>query len=311
MRHQRSGEVSLQSIRPGSALYPPLLCLQAELEVEERDLNLGFSVTYKLVKGGKETPGSLVAEKKLSIGLFGTESVGGVSLRLAAYVVPGLLLMMILRLGGFPWLDKLGGTEVATLSLLVSVFLFVVAAYIPHFHFMFAGIGSSVSSSLFSSVAMAIALGLVMVLIHRWLKAHAEGKRQALVAQAADKDTVIFEKALRGAADKFQPITVITRNQEKFVGSLMAPTSSGGIALVGWFALELAADDKRRQQLEPLIAKNQLLQALELASKLGIEPVMRNPVIALRPDGTLAFGGYRQMVPAPTSWKTRPVTSQV
>jgi hypothetical protein len=70
--------------------------------VEERDISLGFSITYTLAKDGQSISRYLVAEKKVKVGLFGTETVGGVSLRLAAYVVPGLLFLMILRAGSFP-----------------------------------------------------------------------------------------------------------------------------------------------------------------------------------------------------------------
>src|SRR5580692_299890 len=97
-----SKDIDFGAIEPGSALQPPRrLCLQAGSPIDERDESLGFSVAYTLVKDGKATSGFVVAEKKLSVGLFGTESIGGVSLRLAAYVIPGLLFMMILRLGGF------------------------------------------------------------------------------------------------------------------------------------------------------------------------------------------------------------------
>jgi hypothetical protein len=290
-----SKDIDFGAIEPGSALQPPRrLCLQAGSPIDERDESLGFSVAYTLVKDGKATSGFVVAEKKLSVGLFGTESIGGVSLRLAAYVIPGLLFMMILRLGGFPWSEQLGGTEVATLSVLVSVFLFVVAGFIPHIPFAFTGIGSSVSTDSFLTLcAMAVAVSLVMVLIYRALKACAERRRKALLVDVVDNDATVFRKALRGATADLRPVTVVTRNQERFVGSLMAPTSSGGVALVGWFELRLAEADPRRQQFEPLIAGNRLSEALDLADQQqpAIVPQLRNAVRTLADDGTLATTG--------------------
>jgi hypothetical protein len=175
---------------------------------------------------------------------------------------------------------------------LVSVLLFVLAGILPFINLAFAGIGSGVSTTSFLILcAMATATSLVAVIGYCARQGSLESKRKALVVDAADNDAGVLEKALRGATGEFQPVTVITLNQERFVGSLMAPTSNGGIALVGWFALELANGDPRRQQLEPLFADNRLLQALRLAATQGITPVMRNPVRALAANGTLAITG--------------------
>jgi hypothetical protein len=286
-RVEANGIIPLGSIQPNSILEPsPRLCLQANSKVEEHDLFLGFSVSYSLDNQSKSRV--LIVEKKLSIGLFGTETIGGVSLRLAAYVVPGLLLMMVLRVGGLPSVGNLGGSEVATLSVLFSVLLFLIAARIPGFNLTFAGVGSAVSAELFLALcATAIAVGCLMLVIQHCIKVHRERQRNEFMVGATDNYVTALQKALRGATRDTLPVTVITRNQERFVGSLMAPTSSGGTALLGWFQLRLASNDQLREQLDGLIQKKQLSTALELALQHHIEPEMRNPVRELLPDGTL------------------------
>lgn len=285
---EQASVIPLGSLQPGSVLDPPpRLCLQAKAKVEERDLSLGFSITYTLLKNGQPTSGFLVAEKKLSVGLFGTESVSGVSLRLAAYLVPGLLFMTILRLGGFPWLEKLAGSEVATLSILVSVFLFLIAAFVPSFDLTFGGVGSAVSATLFLALCIAaILISGLMVLIHRWIKLAQERKHKALLVETTDNDVMAFEKALRGASGELLPVTVVTEGQQRFVGSLIAPTSSGGVALLGWFQLRPPANSTLRPELDRLIGEKKFLEALALARENGIAAEMRDPVRTLAPDGT-------------------------
>lgn len=283
---KETGEISLDTIAPGSALADPLpLCLQAELAVEERDLNLGFSVTYKLVKGSEKTLGFLVTEKKLSVGLFGTESVGGVSLRLAAYVVPGLLFLIILRVFGFPWLQDLKGPEVATLSVLVSVLLFFGAARVPHFGLTFWGLGSAVSAVLFLVLcAAAIVISGLMILTHRLIK-------KLLWVGTRDDETIALRKALRRAKGDLRPVTVTTQENKTFVGSLMVPTTNEGVALLGWFELRPPQDHRVRPRLARLLAKGRLLRALQCAAWYGIKPEMHNPIRVLSTDGTLTKTG--------------------
>ena len=283
------GAIFLGSIPRRAVLEPPShLCLRADSNVEEQDLSLGFSLTYTLTKDGQRTSGFLLAEKKLSVGLFGTGSVGGVSLRLAAYVVPGLLLMMILRLGGVAWVKDLAATEVATLSVIVSVVLFLLASQLSRFNTTFAGVGSTVSAALFLVMcAAAVGLSGLTVLVRHWIKSCQASKAKALLIETTDNAPAVFAKALRGAGADLRPVTVITRNQERWVGSLMAPTSNGGIALVGWFQLKLKTGDPARDELKPMIDGNRFLEALEHADKLGLKPEMQNPVRKLEADGSL------------------------
>ena len=286
---ESDGAIYLGFIPSRAMLEPPShLCLRADSNVEEQDVSLGLSLTYMLTKSGQRTPGFLLAEKKLSVGLFGTGSVGGVSLRLAAYVVPGLLLMMILRLGGIAWVKELAATEVATLSVIASVALFLLASQLSRFDTTFAGIGSAVSAALFLVMcAAAVGFSGLTVLVLRWIKSCQANKAKALLIETTDNAPTVFAKALRGSDADFRPVTVITRNQERWVGSLMAPTSKGGIALVGWFQLKPKAGDPTRADLDRMVDEGRFLEALERARQLGLKPEMQNPVRKLEEDGTL------------------------
>lgn len=284
------GVIRLDPIQPRSTQGAPLpLCLQADPAVDERDASLAFSTSYTVLQNGQSKPGVVVVEKKLSVGLFGTESVGGVSLRLAAYVMPGVLFMMILRLGGFPLVDKLGAPEVAALSVLGSILLFPVAAVVSRINLTFEGIASAVSATLFVALCViAAVISLAMVAIHRLCEARRLRKQKELLVELTDNDATALQKALRQASTDPLPVTVITNQQKRYVGSLMAPTSSGGVALLGWFQLR-TEDVSLRAKLDGLIKKNLYLDALQLAHDNRIEPEMRNWVRTLSPEGTLEF----------------------
>jgi hypothetical protein len=283
---EQDGAIFLDSIQPRSALnLPPRLCLLATSTVEERDWVLGFAVTYTLADAQKPTSGVLLAEKKLSVGLFGTESVGGVSLRLAAYLIPGLLFMMILRLGGYASLTKLEAPEVATLSVLVSVVLFLlVDRNVP-----FQGISSAVSATAFLTLCLAaIVISGILVLIRCGIEWCQANKRRALVIETGDDRFNALRKALRGAGGDLRPVTIITRDQTKYVGSLVAPTSSGGIVLFGWFGLRPpAGNDPLRNELQQLIDSGQVESALQRAHDANINPQMQDFVRRLSNNGTL------------------------
>jgi hypothetical protein len=289
---KQGGAVRLAPLGPGAVLDPPArLCLQANSKVEERDLSVGFGVAYRLEKDGQAVPGVLIVEKELSVGLFGTGSVGGVSLRLAAFIVPGLLFMMILRLGGLPLVGNLSATEVATLSVLVSVLLFLATDLIPQIDSTFAGIGSAVSAAQFLILcAAAIVIGGLLVLIHLAIKAAKARKQEslsraqeALLVKDADDDATVFDKALKGAGDDFRPWIVRTRNpatgvEETFAGSLTAPRSGGGVVLLGWFELRPPLSGLLRNQLDQLVGSNRFSEALALGRKNGLMLEPRNPV---------------------------------
>jgi hypothetical protein len=272
--------IDLGNVDPGSTVARNKLCLQAESSIEERDENLGFSVSYSLqnLKDNKTTAGGLVSEKKVSLGLFGTESIGGVSLRLASYIIPGTLFLMILRLFAPKWKTELGATESVTLSVFISVLLFFLAALVfPSLHLRFAGIGSTVSAIAFLTLCgIAIALAFIGVAVLQDIASKEAQRRNALVVQENDRVGPIIQKALRAANGNFDPV-MITAGGREYVGSLAVPTSGGGKILLGWFRLRVP-DDTRRSELEECFKNDDFVTPIEEAAQWGIEPTMVDPI---------------------------------
>lgn len=276
--------IDLDNVDPGSTLVRNKLCLQAGSSIQERDENLGFGVSYSLEKDKKATAGALVSEKKVSIGLFGTESVGGVSLRLAAYLIPGTFFLMILRLfGPKEWTVELGATESVTLSIFISVFLFFLAAFgFPFLQLHFAGIGSNISAIAFLTLCgIAIALAFIAVCI-------ANRRRNARIVQPNDNLPTMIQKALRAAGGNFDAV-MMTADNKQFFGSLAVPTSDGGKILLGWFQLKMPIG-RRRSKAEGLVARNEFVKLAKKAARWKIQPEMVDPV-KVPENGGLKAGG--------------------
>ena len=261
-----------------SAFDPPeAFCLKAKDTIEEQDVNVVFSIVYRLAGSKQPETGVAVVERKLSVGLFGTDTVAGVSLRLAAYIVPGLLLMLVLKLAKVPWLVDLDAAELGTFSVLISVALSLGAAQLAEVGWLsglFFGAASGVSAKLFLvlcsiTLLLALAIAGVFAAIRRY--------RRLRTVDAGDEDVDILTKALRSTWNPL-PTIVVARNQMRYIGSLSARTADGGVALVGWFELDPPAGSELRQNLERLLAQRAFLQALELAQKNHLDPARANGI---------------------------------
>jgi hypothetical protein len=99
------------------------LCLRSSSVVEEGDFNLLFILEHRWLDAGKPRSSFVAIEKSVAAGLFGTESVGGVSLRLAALIVPGLLFLGLLQAFRLDLPARVTAVDKAALSVLVSAIL--------------------------------------------------------------------------------------------------------------------------------------------------------------------------------------------
>ncbi|WP_316174853.1 MULTISPECIES: hypothetical protein [unclassified Bradyrhizobium] len=273
--------IGLGTVEPGSTLVRSRMCLKADSSIAERDENLAFSVSYSLqnVKDNKTIAGASVAEKKMSIGLFGTESVGGVSLRLASYVIPGTFFLMILRLFA-PKESRveLGATESVTLSIFISTLLFLGTAYlIPSLQLHFAGIGSTVSAIAFLALCgAAIVLGGILAAVLQGISMIGAWERNARIVQETDRVGPIIQKAVRAAGGKLDPVMMIADGKQYF-GSLVVPASNGGRILLGWFQLK-APDAKCRSEMKEWFDKDEFIKPIDAAARWGVEPTMFDPI---------------------------------
>ena len=271
-----SAAIPLVTVPAHSALDPQReFCLQADQWVEEQDVNVAFSLAYLRSNANPPERGVAVVEKKLSIGLFGTDTVAGVSLRLATYFLPGMLLFLLLRVGRLRGLDRLTAVDVAVLSVLFSVGLVWLGSY-------FFGT-KGVSALIFLILCgIAAALGLAAIAVQQT----AVFFRSLLLIDVADSTLDALKKALRQNAVKSalcfgrpQPTAalVIARGGALYAGALAARTNEGGTALLGWFELE-TKNPQLLACMQRLHGKRKLLQLIKLGEKSEVTPTVRNAV---------------------------------
>jgi hypothetical protein len=228
--------IPLGTLGANAVLQPPhALCLYATSAVEERDVNLAFSLDYA-VTGPPLRRGVVVVEKQLSVGLFGTDTVAGVSLRLATYLIPGLLLMAVLRFGGIEAIVNLPDTYAAAISVLVSVSMTWLAAN-------WSGI-TGISARLFLILCMsALGLGVVGNVVRALLIAWRDSRQARLIGKD-DSPVEALAKALHQRRDSVPPVTITTWGGESYAGALSALTQDKGTALLGWFKVDLRQGER-------------------------------------------------------------------
>jgi hypothetical protein len=211
------------------------LCLHAKSVVVEGNFTVGVILLY----GRNATaPSSYVlVEKSVSVGLFGNDAVAGVSLRLASFIVPGLLFFFLLQLGKVGALANLDSLKLSTLSVLFSFLLALVAAKL-----MPLSEARGVSVLRFAGLCgAAVALGLIVLGVNRIVH-YVASRRAERIAQArvgpADDEATALAKAIAESKVLTQPIVLTLNDGRELIGSLSATTSDGGRALLGWFEVQ-------------------------------------------------------------------------
>lgn len=293
--------LALADLPARSAPAAPLrLCVLAEPSVDEADVTLALSLAYADPAPGGRRSGVVVDQEKLSVGVFGTESFAGVSLRLAGYFLPGTLMLMVLRLFKAPLASELETADAGVLGVLVSI---VLSAFLTWFArrvplpWLDAGAGVS-ASFLFTVCGLGLAIGAALVGAHQALLARQAWLAAQIRIEDGDAIELIVEKALRAAGRNSDPVTVISKTGRN-VGAASAPTADGGVLLLGWYGLQ-GGDAGLRERLKRMIDARRYVEAVRAARKDG--HVTITPVSLIRradANGALGDGGADQQRIAP------------
>lgn len=263
------------------------LCLRSGEVVEEGDFNLLFTLEHRWQEAGKPRSSFIAIEKSVAVGLFGTETVGGVSLRLAALIVPGILFLGLLQLFRIDLPARVTAVDKAALSVLVSAVLIWLTTVLRSPGTM---PGISLSRFLLLCLMAAAAAGLfgaVALIYRRWMKRRLVVDRFTLLRQVFKKRTTVKNMAVH-------------QGGEDYIGSAILPLADGGGLLVGWF--ELAPDDTGlRTELTSLHKEGEWMKILNKARKARLTVGDANPIKKREADGTLSdTKEYRLRVSVPS-----------
>lgn len=280
------GALPPHSVRSGR------ICLAVGQSLREGDYNLLFVFRYRSAVGGVRSVSFVAVEKKIRVGLLGTESVGGFSLRLVALILPGLLFWMVLQL------SQLGGNfrsafDKGALAVLTSILLLAfTSAYLPRA----LAAGMSVPG-LLTLCAVGTGLGLAVALLIHLLRYGTRKSIQKRVVQRDDFAEEAFRKLLvfpgedlfgrllallgqgffsklAGIPDKrvLRNPTIKLKEGQELTGCLLGPAAKG-LVLVGTYQLKVA-DKNLYQELSGLQNQQQWSKLLERADqeKLSLQP---------------------------------------
>jgi hypothetical protein len=230
-----SGDLSLGPLAAGQTLGRRLL-LCAGATIAEEDFNLLFVARYRWSEGDRERTSFAAVEKKVRLGLLGTESVGGFSLRLVAFVLPGLLFWMILRLFQVPYTTGFTTAESGALAVLTSALLIAaVSAWAPD------GGGAGVSFRRLGllcllAIGPAVVIGLGAVVWRRGT----ERRRRALIVHPTDGVKEQLAKLLEKARPPVGRNATVKTKEGEYLGSMVAESGAGDYVLLGWYRLQAA-----------------------------------------------------------------------
>jgi len=259
--------------------------------------NLLFTAHYRT---GDKT-GVSVVEKGITTNLFGSDTIAGVPLSLAGYVVPGLFFWIVTSCFSVPWSVGLALGEKMVYSVMVSVALIFVGATIHWERFLKGWEGIDVTKGVSSEkliwlAANGAAAGGIAVALTKAVQSYMKRRTARQEISLNEAPESIFRKLLSTNPDAGKIMyKFVVENGEVYFCSLFeqtgnTPTLSGFLSAAGWCVItrEIVPDGKRTgilsrllrsvvekpeeqmwQQMERLFKENRLLELYDQARRWG------------------------------------------
>jgi len=285
--------LALGTISPRSTVRRQLH-LQTPSTIQVGEYNSLFTVDYEWKLNGTTTSSVVSAEKPIKVSFLGSESVAGIPLALAGFIVPGLVFWWIIKLFGASWsVDALGAQMIY--SVLVSIAIVFVGAWLK-FSDISAGIsierllGLVVAGVVVGSVAGGADLAIRKVRAQQAAKKEVTRLAQAAALEAAQLEQEIRpEESLASLLGKLlelppqaqlnKPLIRLKKDQQQYVGALAArtyftePGSSKTelVSVVGSFFIDSNdADEALRARLKELRDAGQMRALIALAEEKNL-----------------------------------------
>jgi len=286
-QYQKANQVPIGSLpaqSDGKSIEAVDLCLTSQA-VTNDDYNLLFTLRYDWTTNQGVAHGVLTTEKAIKSAFLGTDSLAGVPLALAGFIVPGLLFWLALDWWKTPWRIE-GPTlgDKTVYSILVSLLLIAMVSWAPRLKAdLDITQGLSLRKLEYLALLGAVA-GMLVGGFDRWIRHILTGRS----LQSANDDITLLIKLLRLNVGHSQPKTRVTlKNGEVYEGSLGGQSSTTTF-LVGWYNFH---QDKARQaeskKIAEAITRKDFPRAAELAKQYGFQPGTQDYLHQLGADGVL------------------------
>lgn len=273
-------------------------------EIVVGDYNLLFTFQYQWQDNNGVHGSVVTTEKPVKVNLLGTDSVAGIPLALAGFIIPGLFFWIAIRLFKVPWGVDLPLGDKTIYSIIISSLFMAVGAWYDYFN-----VNNGISlNKLLKLAGAGFAAGVVLAIAyHVWARRQRK-KREANRISFNDSEAVIFGKALelnshynpgklrrllalifpRAAYRK--PVTLVRLSDKtEYVGSF-AVTDEESVVLLGWFSINPAgANQATLTEAKRLEEQGKILELYRFATQNNL-PIDVSDQIRQRSDDA-AQGG--------------------
>lgn len=244
------------------------LCLTSST-VTNGDYNLLFNLRFDWAAKEGTRHSVLTVEKPIKSAFLGTDSLAGVPLALAGFIVPGLLFWLALDAFKTPWRIQ-GPTlgDKTVYSVLVSLLLVALVSVFPALKEAF-DITKGLSLRKLEYLAL---LGGVTGIAVGWVDRKIRSIRTRNGLQTSDDDTTLLLKLLKLNIGRSKPKTTVNlKSGESFEGSVGGQSATDTF-LVGWY--QILPNPKRpdeTKEIRSAIHRGDMVHAAELAQKYKFE----------------------------------------
>lgn len=203
------------------------------------DFNILFTLNYSAQFENKTLNSFITSEKAIKVDVFGTDSIAGVPLAFAVFIVPGMFFWLVLRLWKIPFSLTLGAEEKLTLSVVFSIICLALATLlnylIPSPQFPLKWIkyfDTSSEISIPKLLALAVTgfiLGMICGIAYFLIQKHLQNRRREeekskLITTNDDEYSIVKKILLLNPDYMGMPIKVRIKDQGEFIGAHYAET---------------------------------------------------------------------------------------
>lgn len=261
------------------------LCLKTDSEISVGEFNVLFVLQYQLQMGDRTATSFVTAEKTVKANLFGSESIAGVPLALAGFIVPGLIFWLIVGWFKAPWGVGLPLSDKMIYSVLVSL-LFIALGSQLNFLNNYLNIGNGISVAKLFWLAVTGCFFGVVIGGFDYLRRKAQQKRaDERQINVGDDDSTLLRKLLTLYPNAQHPrATIRLKNGAAYLGSLASRTVKVTVgtpereiiySMVGWFKLDLqqglaGVSQEIKDEITALNDEGKFVKLLEAAGRYKI-----------------------------------------
>lgn len=181
------------------------------------EYNVLFRVLYEWKKENQTVRSFVSAEKTVKVNFLGSESVAGIPLALAGFIVPGLIFWLIIKGFGAPWsVDALGNQMIY--SVMVSIALVMIGAWVGY-----GDVSSGISIEKLTTLAgEGAGLGLVVGFTDLMIRRR---KRQRQITRGDREFNLLWKILELPSANRLEKPVITLKSGEEYSGSLAARTN--------------------------------------------------------------------------------------